>query len=367
MSFLTKLGSALRDIDLADPDLACDESALNACLEEYARKADTKRTYEKCVRKLFLWWCMRDRNRYTSLAQMQRVDIDAFRAWLANPPAHLVGRSTADGYKPFAAPMSSAAIRQTLIILQAIFDQLELLDHIPQNVFRLVKDKGAPARRPRRRAPRFSDMLVASQWVLTADARAAGVSPRDALIWLWVYWMAARRHEIEHAVLADVFFDTGADGSRRWRWALRGKGDKDAALPIAKLALEGLAHHLECTVDMLDATLRMHPHAPLTASTRSTLGSRRGLTGSGVYRVLLKVNSIVAAHAGIPAEAAEALRAATPHAARAFRTTHLYALHVHERHIQRFLRHSAVGTTRSYDETSDDSFHDEVIASTREP
>jgi site-specific recombinase XerD len=359
MSTLLAQSGSSPSVLLPSDAFTTDHDALEDCLLEYARKTTTLRTYVREVKRFFFWWSTRDQPVYQPLRTFTRRDIEAFRAWLANPPASCTGRSTRDAYRPLIAPMNPATARQSLIILQSIFDQLERRGFVDQNVFRLVKDKGDSPQRPRRRAPHQADMIKASHWLVSHARAVAGLSSRDALIWLWTYWLAARRHELEAATLGRVVMELGSDGRERWRWLMRGKGDKDAALPIPACALLGLAAHLGCSTQQLAAELQRRRDEPLIPSTR---GRSRGLTGSGVYRVILKVNACIADRAGLTAEGAMAVRAATPHAARAFRTTHLYAARVEERHIQRLLRHAHVGTTRGYDETSDDAFHDDLLS-----
>jgi len=365
-----------RHSDLVPGD---DRAAILAWLREYARRANTLRAYQREARRFYLWLST---ERRASLAQLTRQDLADYDAFLAAPPASWLPSTAEDAadvpananeraWRPLRAPLSTFARRQALIILQVMLQYLCDEGYLSRNPARLVRDKGRAPPRKHRTVPDATSMShMLAGLVDQAELLAAGGTPlgeacalarRDALVWAWIYWTGARRHELAHALRGAVTQRID-NGTVQWWWTVQGKGELQSDIPVATQAIDALAWYLKCPVDQLLHQLSSTAAEPL-------IGRVRGADASGcimpseIYASVRRGAGVVAqlAHANLlTRQDIDAFAQARPHDLRAFRTTHLLNDGTDPRHVQRLMRHVDINTTLLYDHTQDTLFHASV-------
>jgi integrase/recombinase XerC len=342
-----------------------DKAAIAAWLGEFIRRPNTLRAYRREARRLWLWLSLERRVR---LRDLTRADIEAYRTFLASPPADwmlpIAEAAEADAWWPLRGPLGEAALRQALVILQSLFTYLVDAGYLERNVMRLVRDKGAPPQRPHRPVPSAAAMLGALGWLrdradqLRADEQrpAARQARRDALIWCWCYIAAARRHELGPTRLSDIQPREGPGGVQ-WFWQVLGKGERLAYVPLESTAVDTVAWALGCPASQLPARLLASPERYLFDPLR---GPARPLSATQVYDSILRSAAAVAQHAdaiGLDARDASLLASMGPHDLRAARNTHLLNAGRDARLVQRLMRHKDINTTLVYDHTADAALH----------
>jgi hypothetical protein len=163
---------ALRSALAEAPQSDADQAVIGAWLREFDRKPNTQRAYLREARRFWLWLTQ---ERKTTLRALTREDIEAYRGFLRMPPAHWMAgakdpaASPGRAWAPLRGPLSSAASRQALVVLQVLFTYLVDAGHVRRNVLRLVRDKGPAAQRAHRPVPAESAMLAALQWLRCAS------------------------------------------------------------------------------------------------------------------------------------------------------------------------------------------------------
>ncbi len=364
---------AARTSDLVAGD---DAAAMSAWLREFQNKHHTLRAYRREARRFLMWLSAVKRGTLATLTRQDLAEFDGFLAappasWLPSPPpADAEGTPAPQkrSWVPLQAPMSSGGRRRTLIILQAMLSWLVDEGYISRNPARLVRDKGMAPPRKGRDVPDAVCMTAVLQALREhAEGLAHGaVDPsgeicrlarRDALVWAWIYYTGARRHEFAEARCHSLTRRRD-QGAYQWWWLVDGKGDQLVEVPAASAAIATLAWFLSVEVDQLVDRLRASPSAALLPKVRGD--SSEGIGGSEVYESLRRGAAAIADKApslGLAAEDAAAIQNARPHDLRAFRTTHLLDAGVDVRDVQRLMRHKDINTTLRYDHRRDRRFH----------
>ena len=366
-----------RRSDLSPGD---DRAAILAWLREYARRPNTLRAYQREARRFHLWLST---VRHTSLVQLTRQDLADYDAFLAAPPASWLPETAQDGdknsaqangraWRPLRAPLNPYGRRQALIILQVMLQYLCDEGYLLRNPARLIRDKGRAPPRKQRAVPDARTMahalasLVAEAEQLDADgtatAEACALARRDALVWAWIYWTGARRHELAHAIRSAITRRVEGDAVQWW-WTVHGKGELQAFIPVATQAIDTLAWYLGCSVDQLIEQLTAEASEPLVERVRRAAESEACVKPSEIYESVRRgagvIAKVVGAGTGTPQDI-DAFARARPHDLRAFRATHLLNAKVDPRNVQRLMRHADINTTLLYDHTQETLFHDSV-------
>lgn len=358
-----------------------DRAAIATWLREYQRRPNTLRAYQREAKRFYLWLATEKR---IGLAELTRQDLADYDAFLAAPPAAWLPPPAEDEAeapaKPIArpwpplmkAPLNTFGRRQALVIIQVCLQYLCDEGYLARNPARLVRDKGRAPPRKQRAVPdagtmsRMLDGLVChaeqlANGTLNPDSEACALARRDALVWAWVYWTGARRHELAHALCGSITQRVHG-GAVQWWWTVQGKGELQADIPVAAPAIEALAWYTRCPVDQLVEQLAATAATPLIARVRGTAAGIC-VASSEIYASVRRGAGVIARLAtasSLPRLDAEAFARARPHDLRAFRTTHLLDAGTDPRHVQRLMRHADINTTLLYDHTRDTRFHDSV-------
>jgi len=355
-----------------------DRAAILAWLREYARRPNTLRAYQREARRFHLWLST---VRHTSLNQLTRQDLADYESFLADPPASWLPAKAEDAgeapananeraWRPLRAPLPPFGRRQALIILQVMLQYLCDEGYLARNPARLIRDKGPAPPRKHRAVPDAGNMarvlagLVDEAEQLaaggTVSAEACALARRDALVWAWIYWTGARRHELAHALRGAITCRVEG-GAVQWWWTVQGKGELQASIPVATQAIDALAWYLGCPVDQLLETLAATAAEPVIERARRAAAAC--ITPGEIYESVRRGAGVVAQVAranSFTQYDIDAFAQARPHDLRAFRTTHLLNAKTDPRHVKRLMRHVDINTTLRYDHTQDTLFHDSV-------
>jgi len=339
---------------------ASDAEAVAQWLAEYRASPRTQRAYHREAQRLLLWLGEQGR----ALATLQREDLDAFEAFLADPrPAERwVGpvRPRSDPrWRPFRGPLSAASRRQSLVILQGMFAWLAEAGWVAHNPFRLMRDKRRRLDNRQAGVERYLerplwDWLWAwlSQPATPDDTpRRRYVLARRRLAFGFAYLLAPRISEMCAARMNDFQRREG-----RWWWRVVGKGDKRAWVPTPPDMMALLSEWR----DVLGLPAEPAPDEDTPLLRR--LDGCRGLGDNQLYRLMRA--AFQAAAEAREQQAGESamgevwrLHQATPHWLRHTALTHQAQAGVELRYLAATARHSRLDTTARYLHAEDAEWH----------
>ena len=323
----------------------------------------THRAYRKEAERLLLWSILELGKPLSSLSV---EDVNAFKAFLAAPPARWCGprhyQRWSPLWRPLEGPLGTVALRQAVVILRSLFTFLVSQNYMIGNAF-----AGVSLPREQGRALGSRRALTFGQWDaleerLDAMAGEAGGAPgrRRARAIRWLYATGLRLVEIANARCGDLErVDYRApDGSQAQGWMLSvvGKGQKLRQVPVPDRLIKELqaefARHGE-------ADVRHETNRAVAILVRFEAGVATPWSASGLAKAVKRVLEDCAA--GMTADDARQLRKASTHW---FRHTHAtHALNgrpgeggtVPIQVVQNNLGHASIGTTSSYLTTERDA------------
>lgn len=345
-----------------------DRQAVAQWLNEFRRKANTLASYAREARRFLFWLHTVE---IGTLQSFDRQALDRYVAFLANPIESWT-RPGPDGWRPLKGPLSANSTRQALIILQGMYSYLLKARKVSDNPLSLMLDKGAPPPRAARAAPSAHAMTLINDWLPTwceqaSSERLLKQRRRDALMWVWLYWTAARRCELAAATFGQLEPDI-IDGQTAWWWSVLGKGEKIERIPLDHQAIKALLEHHCMSPEQLIREVREHPSKclwPRLRRANTNALAPQALSDDVVYEAVVRVSqAVVQAQDSLPLHPIDVHRIAgtTPHDLRAFRNTHMFGQKVPDRHVQRFMRHADFETTLIYDFTEDQHYYRALLS-----
>ena len=341
-----------------------DRLAVAQWLNEFRRKPNTLASYAKEARRFLFWLHTVE---HATLHAFDRQALDRYVAFLAKPDESWT-RPGPDGWRPLKGPLSASSTRQALIILQGMYSYLLKARKVSDNPLSLMLDKGAAPPRAARPAPSAQAMATIASWLPTwcrqaTSERQHKQRQRDALMWVWLYWSAARRFELAGATFGQLVPDL-IDGQTAWWWSIHGKGDKVERVPMDPQAIQALLEHHNLSPEQLIWAVQERPSCSLWQRLRSATQTQT-LCDDVIYEAVLRVaGAAVQAQDSLGLHPIDLQRIAstTPHHLRAYRNTHMFGQSVPPRYVQRFMRHADFETTLIYDHTEELHFHRAVVA-----
>jgi site-specific recombinase XerD len=381
--FATRMANSLGAAD----DLA----AIRAWLALYRESPATHRAYAKEVERFYLW-CLHVRRK--PLSSVDAVDCQAYRQFLADPPAAWVQRGALPrgdpSWRPWRGPLAPSSQRYALVVVQTLFDGLRQANYLVANPMVSVRKK---ARLPEPaldtgRSFDEAEWAFLLGWLVQAEAgalarpalpcaRANSRPPPGAeqrrlrLVLELLCGTGLRLAELVSASTAAlqtvrVDGESGPDAQARVLTVV-GKGGKLRQVPLDD-SLQALidAHHADA-----QALGPLPCPAPLVCTLRPTVGrwvqadeadsghgarlqagtlaAGRALGASGLYRALKRFFSSAAVHAqAVDGLSAQRLRSASTHWLRHTFGRQGAAAGVPVEVLQQAFGHASLNTTTTY-------------------
>jgi len=331
-----------------------DLEAIRAWLTEYQGSPHTWRAYRREAERLLSWALI---ERGLALSSLAREDLQAYAAFLSDPAprARWCGprRSRAHpAWRPFQGALERSSRDQALAIVRGLFAYLVRAGYLATNPMGLEP-------RVRRRTARLEPLeraLDARTWAFlwhhiaarpTATARERRERARLRFVFGAGYLLAPRVEELALHAMGSLKRLRG-----RWWWAVRGKGEKDARIPVPAALLSLLAEYRGAY------GLPELPEAGEGTPLVLDLSGTRGVTANMIYRLITSTCRAAAAalEATDPGRAA-VLRRVSPHWLRHTSLSHQADAGVDLRYLNLNARHAKFETTRRYVHANDAAWH----------
>ena len=331
--------------------------------------AATHRAYRKEAERLLLWSILELGKPLSSLSV---EDVNAFKAFLAAPPARWCGPRHHQRWSPLWRPLEGSlgtiALRQAVVILRSLFTFLVSQNYLIGNAFAgvsLPREQGRAL--GSRRALTFGqwDALEARLDAMAGEAGDEGsaggaLGRRRGRAIRWLYATGLRLVEIANARCGDLeLVDYRAPDGRQaqgWMLSVVGKGQRLRQVPVPDRLIEELQTEL---ARHGEADVRHEANRATAILVRFEAGVATPWSSSGLAKAIKRVLEQCAA--GMSADDARQLRKASTHW---FRHTHAtHALNgrpgeggtVPIQVVQNNLGHASIGTTSGYLTTERDA------------
>ncbi len=320
----------------------------------------TRRAYRKEAERLLLWAIVEHGKPLSSLTV---EDVNAFKWLLAAPPARWCGprhhQRWSPLWRPLEGPLSSTALRQSIVILRSLFAFLVSQNYLLGNAF-----AGVALPREQARPLGSKRTLTLGQWDALEERldefSDEPLGRRRARAIRWLYATGLRLAEMAGAHCGDLqqVDYRLPDGKEDTGWMLSvvGKGDKLRQVPVPSRLVEELRDELDR--NGLETDVRHESNRDVAILTRFEGGVAMPWSASGLAKGIKEVLERCAASMDI--EDAQQLRKPSTHW---FRHTHgSHALNgrpggkgVPIQVVQNNLGHASIGTTSGYLTTERDA------------
>jgi len=323
-------------------------------------KTATHRAYRKEAERLLLWAILEHGKPISSLTV---EDVNAFKWFLAAPPARWCGprhhQRWSPLWRPLEGPLSSTALRQSIVILRSLFSFLVSQNYLLGNAF-----AGVALPREQARPLGSKRTLTFGQWDALEERldefSHEPLGRRRARAIRWLYATGLRLAEMAGAHCGDLqqvdYRLPDGEEDTGWMLSVVGKGDKLRQVPVPARLVEELQDELDR--NGLEADVRHESNREVAILTRFEGGVATPWSASGLAKGIKEVLESCAETMDI--EDAKQLRKASTHW---FRHTHgSHALNgrpggkgVPIQVVQNNLGHASIGTTSGYLTTERDA------------
>lgn len=334
-----------------------DVAAVMTWLREFEDSPNTFTNYRKEARRLLLW---SEQCRGKTLRTLSRDDMLDYQRFLARPmpEERWIGppRPYDDPrWKPFNGPLKPSSIRQSLVILGALFQYLYDAGYLNANPLALAR-RSKRLLVDDRALERYLEQDVWDGVVDTLEQMPQD-TPRDIAHyqrsrWLFhlLYLSGARRSEVARAVMGDIHLRNGL-----WWWRVLGKGNKVGDIPVSDPLLAALKQY-RSSLGLTPLPLPGEA-SPLVCRVTGA-GQYRCLSDKAIYLIVKQIFALAAARIrGTSPYLADKLDAASTHWLRHTSASHQLDAGIPLLVVSQNLRHSNIQTTRKYLHTEDDSRH----------
>ncbi|CAG9184435.1 tyrosine-type recombinase/integrase [Cupriavidus pampae] len=346
--------NSVRQIE-ADTDI----DAIHTWLAEYPPTSSTFRAYRKEAQRFYCWVIGIAGK---PLSSLKREDLDAYRAFITNPPAEWCGRRNArkatGQWKPFEGPLSERSRAYAMTVLEGLFTYLTDVRYLDGNPFKAARYRRKAGPQPGKVPKHFPlhtfERLVSALQSECERLAGQGDAHIEAERMLFVVRFLAntglRRFELAKARLGDMYpYRDEKAAATYWFLTVVGKGEKTEPVAINQAAVAALERYLR-----LLGLDRRHsdPATPIVIR----LGHQglqaalsEPLTNDAMYNLVKKALRTAARILEVEhPEDAVLIRKATPHWFRHTFTT-LMSQNGHPLPvIQSQLRHASIATTAIY-------------------
>ena len=332
-----------------------DVKAIRLWLAEYVNSPHTLRSYRKeAVRLLF--WATQAIGK--PLSSLNREDLLAYEAFLANPSAEWIDTSMprrGSKRRLLDGPLSPRSIAQAMGILSGLFGYLVEAGYLAGNPLTLRRRRGESRKSRHAAAERYLDHALWHSVLAFIDTLPAQSRREqqhyERVRWLFrfLYGASLRVSEAAQAKSSDL-------SQRRGKWWLHvvGKGGAEGDVPISDELMRDLARYRQ--FHSMPAVPTALEGGPLVMSV--TGRTDQFLTPTAVYLIVKEVFRRAAASLeSTDPTGAQTLRRASTHWLRHTSATHQADAGNDIRFIQKNLRHASIETTAIYLHAEDDLRH----------
>lgn len=198
--------------------------------------SSTQRSYRKEAERLLLWSIL---ERKKALSSLSVEDATAYRTFLADPPSTWCGprhhQRWSPMWRPLEGPLTSVALRQSLIILKSLFAFLMSQGYVTGNPFAAVALPSNP-----QRPLGSSRSLTFAQWdhidTLLQDLVDTEPGRRLRRSMRWLYATGLRLSEITSVKCEDLeqvdYRTAGGGVATGWLLSVIGKGGRSRQVPV---------------------------------------------------------------------------------------------------------------------------------------
>ena len=332
---------------------------------EDGKESSTQRAYRKEAERLLLWAVL---ERRTAISSLQVADVQAYAAFLADPPASWQGvryqQRWSPNWRPLEGPLKPSALRQALIVLRGLFSFLQEQNYVVGNPFKAVALPKEPSRAlGSRRTLSFEQWdFIRAQLGLQPDNEVS--RRRDRAI-RWLYATGLRLAEIVNVRCGHLqrlpYSDVHGKAAEGLLLEVVGKGEKFRSVPVpphlvAEFGQELARHGLPANpLDLANEAI------PILAKFRhGTFAAPDAWSSSGLYKAIHTFMGQCADKIG--GSDAVAIRRATTHWLRHTHASHALNgepgkadMRVPLEIVKNNLGHSSLATTSLYLKTQDEA------------
>ena len=337
----------------ADPESAGisadnDLDAIAGWLSDFADRRNTHRAYDKECRRFYHWLCVYGPG---ELRRVKPEHVKVYKAYLSNPPPEVIEpkkRSEADAgvYYPFRGPLAANSIGIAFGTISSLFMHLVqggYLTYSPFQISNVKIAKALPARVERYLSENLFAELLRTIELMPAETEYQQLmrARTDFMVKL-AYGTMARVGDIARHDMSS-FSRSTRNGAVQWWWHVRGKGDKDAKLPVGPDAIKALITYRR--MRKLEDFPRPSEVGPLVENERG-----EAMTENGIYRSIVVLAEKTADRLQAEGKGLEAdvVKRMTTHWLRHTGITHAVDRGASLTHVMKNARHSDLNTTRRY-------------------
>ncbi|MDR9468246.1 tyrosine-type recombinase/integrase [Marinospirillum sp.] len=327
-------------------DARTDLEAVQSWLVEYQSQPQTFRTYRKEAERLLLWCWLEKGKAFSSL---NRQDLADYQQFLKDPQpaARWCGHGRAarhsPDWRPFQGGLSQNSQQHALRILRGLFQYLHAAGYLAGNPLALIRQKEIrqDARQVRERHldhETWEALVDYLQHQPVDSPKRQKQLERWRLLLAFLYLLAPRVHEVAQARMNDFFQRRG-----NWWWAVQGKGQKYAEIPVSEALVAALKRYREFM------GLPPLPPGDDDSPVVRDLQGNKGISANMIYRTMKDLTDEASrAFATRNPEIAERLAKTSTHWFRHTSITHQADAGVELRFLARNARHASLATTRIY-------------------
>lgn len=338
-------------------DATTDLQAVESWLAEYQNQPQTFRAYRKEAERLLLW-CWLERGK--AFSSLNRQDIAAYQEFLCDPqPAsrwcgHGRAPRHSKAWRPFQGGLSQTSQQHALRILRGLFHYLHSAGYLAGNPLALIRQKAIrqDARQVRERhldQETWDALVDYLQHQDTDQPQRKKQLERWRLLLTFLYLLAPRVHEVAKARMNDFFQRRG-----NWWWAVEGKGQKYAEIPVNPALIAAIKRYREFLG--LSPLLSSEDTSPLVRN----LQGGKGISANMIYRTMKDLTDEASqAFAVSQPEIAARLAKTSTHWFRHTSITHQADAGVELRFLARNARHANLATTRIYMHEEDEAWQEQ--------
>lgn len=351
-----------------------DLSAIHAWLVTYQDSPETFSGYRKEAIRLLLWAA---HERGKSISSLTHEDMVAYQRFIADPqPAERwVSRPAVPGrrppklpsshpdWRPFYGPLSPSSQRQTVVILNTMFNWLVNAGYLAGNPLALsrARRRGPKGNRRLTRSltPEQIELVLANIETSPAESeRTQKTRTRRRWAIALLYLTGLRISEAVKNTMSGFQQLTGPQGTMQWWLDVVGKGNREDSIPVTP----DLMHELAAYRQAFDL-----PPLPVPGETFPlvfSIGpSRASITRQTLHSILKDTFADVAANLMTKdrQDDANRLLEASAHWLRHALGSNLIRQGMNIAQVRDVMRHANIATTNIYVHTDEDDRHREMI------